>query len=242
MNYPNAPIREAIFDITIDKLNIKQVEELSTFHDKIKDNFPIEKKKHQVTGLLHFSLDKPMESKAQSNILGYVFISSDGTRQLQVKTDGITFNVLKPYENWEIHFEQFMIMWEIYKEMFAPNIVTRIATRFINKINIPLPFEDLQDYILNMPPIPKCLPQNYSTFFMQIQVPCSEPLRNVIITEAIEPVIDSQLPFILDIDVYQWLNVQNSSESILTTFSELREVKNEIFENCITNKTRDLFS
>ena len=126
--------------------------------------------------------------------------------------------------------------------MFAPNIVTRIATRFINKINIPLPFEDLQDYILNMPPIPKCLPQNYSTFFMQIQVPCSEPLRNVIITEAIEPVIDSQLPFILDIDVYQWLNVQNSSESILTTFSELREVKNEIFENCITNKTRDLFS
>ena len=93
-----------------------------------------------------------------------------------------------------------------------------------------------------MPPIPNCLPQTFATFFMQIQVPCNDSYRNVIITETIEPFTDSKLPFILDIDVFQELNVQNSTESIIANFDELRKVKNEIFESCITDKTRNLFA
>ena len=242
MIYPNAPIREAVFDIRVDRLNIKQIEDLAVFKDLVKDNFPIEKKRHNVTGLIQFSADKPVESAAHSDLTGYVFISEDQTRQLQVRVDGITLNILKPYENWETHFEQFLKMWEIYKKLFSPNNVIRIASRFINKIEIPLPFNDFQEYILNMPPIPNCLPQTFATFFMQIQVPCNDSYRNAIITETIEPIIDFKLPFILDIDVFQELNVQNSTDSIVANFDELRKVKNEIFESCITDKTRKLFA
>jgi uncharacterized protein (TIGR04255 family) len=54
MNYPNAPIREAVFDIRVDRLNIKQTEDLAAFKDLVKDNFPIEKKKHMYLGLFNF--------------------------------------------------------------------------------------------------------------------------------------------------------------------------------------------
>lgn len=242
MNYPNAPIREAVFDIRVDRLNIKQTEDLAAFKDLVKDNFPSEKKRHNVSGLIQFSTDKPIESAAQSDLTGYLFISEDQTRQLQVRIDGITLNILKPYENWETHFDQFLRMWEIYKKMFSPNNVIRIASRFINKIEIPIPFSDFQEFILNMPPIPNCLPQTFATFFMQIQVPCNDGYRNAIITETIEPYTDSKLPFILDIDVFQELNVQNSTESIVANFGEIRKVKNEIFESCITEATRNLFT
>ncbi len=76
---------------------------------------------------------------------------------------------------------------------------------------------------------------------MQIQVPCKDAFRNVIITETIEPIDNSLLPFILDIDVFQELNVENSNDSLRHNFSEIRNIKNEIFENCITDKTRHLF-
>jgi uncharacterized protein (TIGR04255 family) len=241
MNFKNAPIREAVFDIKVDKLNINQIEDLKSFYELVKDNFPSEKKKHNITGLIQFSPEDPIVSKAQSDLTGYVFISKDQTRQIQVRIDGITLNILKPYENWDTHFEIFIEMWEIYKKKFSPNNVIRIASRFINKIDIPLPFEDFQEYILNMPPIPKNLPQTFSTFFMQIQVPCNDSYRNAIITETIEPIIESKLPFILDIDVFQELNVQNSTESIKSNFSDIRKIKNDIFENCITEKTKKLF-
>ncbi|MFL0161960.1 TIGR04255 family protein [Aquirufa salirivi] len=241
MNYPKAPIREAVFDIRIDKLNIIDVSELLNIKEAISNDFPIEKKRHNITGMFQFSPDKPIESKTHSDLTGFIFLSEDHSRQLQIRIDGFTLNILKPYENWETHFNLFLKYWNIYNKQFSPNNILRIATRYINKIEIPLPIDDFQEYVLNMPPIPNCLPQTFANFFMQIQVPCKSDYRNVVITETIEPILNSTLPFILDIDVFQELNVNNSVESLTKNFSEIRNIKNEIFENCITEKTRKLF-
>jgi uncharacterized protein (TIGR04255 family) len=242
MNYPNAPIREAVLDIRVDRLNINDVNDLLSIREIISESFPIEKKRHNITGMFQFSHDKPIESKSHSDLTGFIFLSEDSTRQLQVRIDGFTLNILKPYENWETHFEVFIKYWEVYNEKFKPNNIARIATRFINRIEIPLHFGNFQDYVLNMPPIPNCLPQTFSNFFMQIQVPCKDNFRNVVITETIEPIENSVLPFILDIDVFQELNIRNSIDSLTQNFSEIRNIKNEIFKNCITDKTRNLFA
>lgn len=242
MKYQRAPIREAVFDIKVDRLNINDVNELLSVKEIVSKDFPVEKKRHNITGMFQFSPDKPIESKSHSDLTGFIFLSEDNSRQLQVRIDGFTLNVLKPYENWDPHFEVFMNYWAVYNDRFKPNNVTRIATRFINRIEIPLPFDSFQEYVLNMPPIPTCLPQTFSNFFMQIQVPCNDDFRNAVITETIEPIENSVLPFILDIDVFQELNVSNSIESLTHNFSEIRKIKNEIFENCITDKTRKLFS
>lgn len=241
MIYQNAPIREAVFDIKVDKLNILSVEELLQIKELISNDFPIEKKRHDITGMFQFSPDKPIESKSHSDLTGYIFLSNDETRQLQVRIDGFTLNILKPYENWETHFETFINYWSEYNNFFRPEKIIRIATRFINRIEIPFPFNDFQDFVINMPPIPACLPQTFSNFFMQIQVPSKDKFRNVVITETIEPIEHSILPFILDIDVFQELNIENSKENLSLNFAEMRGIKNEIFENCITEKTRKLF-
>ena len=242
MNYTNSPIREAIFDIKVDKINTNQIEALLAFKEYIKSDFPIEKKKESFTSVIQFSAEKS-ESQMQTNIIGYIFASEDQTRQLQVDFDGITLNILKPYKNWETHFEQFLKIWEIYNNTFAPENVLRLGTRYINRIEIPFPFTSFQEYISNMPPIPACLPQFFTSFFMQIQVPCEDNNqdKNAIISETIEPINNNILPFILDIDVYQELNLDKTTENITKIFNEFRKIKNNIFEDCITAKTKQLF-
>ena len=241
MSYIKAPIREAVFDIRVDKLNISNIEDLLDIKNYLTEDFPIEKKKLNITGMLQFSPGKSIESKTHSNLIGYVFLSKNSSRQLQIRIDGFTLNILKPYEKWDTHFEIFLKLWKEYNNRFKPNKILRIATRYINRIELPFPLINFQEYLQYMPPIPTCLPQSYTNFFMQIQVPCKDPYRHVVITETIEPVANSILPFILDIDVFQELNIENSENNLSINFSKIREIKNEIFESCITDKTRELF-
>lgn len=237
MVYSKAPIQEAIFDIRIDRLTITKVEELLAFKKIVEEEFPIEKR--QLTNLFHFSSEKS-EAKTHINQTGFVFITPDQTRHVQVRMDGFTLNVLSPYEKWEIHFEKFIRLWEKYNELFSPNDIIRIASRFINKINLPLPIEDFKQYVLNVPSIPQCLPQKISNFFMQTQVSKNENIY-VIITEALEAETNNELPFIIDIDVFQEKNLSKDIKSLISNFNEIRKTKNEVFENCITEKTRKLF-
>lgn len=239
MAYPKSPIREAVFDIRIDSLNISSPDDLKAFKEFVVKEFPTEKELYKGNIILQESESKEIEAKGTREVAGYVYLSDDQTRQIQVRTDGFTLNVLKPYDTWEKHFETFINYWINYRDLFNPNVV-RIATRFINKIEIPIDFDSFQDYVTNIPPIPGCLPQVIMNFFLQVQVPCFDERKNVVITETVEPVENDFLPFILDIDVFQTVELDNSIDTIVNNFNEIREIKNKIFESCITDKTRSL--
>ncbi|MBK7764124.1 MAG: TIGR04255 family protein [Bacteroidetes bacterium] len=241
MNYTNNPIREAVFDIRVEPLAVTQIEELNAFKELIIGEFPNQKTQHRFTGLFEFQPDKEVASKGTSDVLGHIYSSDDASRQIQVGFEGLTLNILKPYNSWEEHFTFFMKLWSHYKDLFAPSTANRIAARFINRIELPITLTSFQDYITIMPPIPSCLPQIYSTFFMQIQVPCDENGQNAVISEAIEPIQDSKIPFILDIDVSQNTNIGSTIDEITSNFNEIRTTKDKIFESCITQKTKDLF-
>src|ERR1017187_480980 len=132
MQYPNAPIREAVFDIKIDSINTINYEDLLRIKEFIIGEFPIEDTKRNF--IIEFPISgQPMQGSPQNNIVGYVYKSKDESRQIQIRFDGFTLNILKPYENWETHFECFIKYWEHYNNLFKPNKITRIATRYINR-------------------------------------------------------------------------------------------------------------
>ena len=242
MNYPNAPIKEAIFDIRVESLTgIHSANDLQRISEHLLKDFPEERKSHSFSGQLQLEPGKEAKSQTVNHLNGFVYLTQDKTRQVQVRLDGFTMNVLKPYESWESHFERFLELWKIYDKEFGPVKINRIATRFINRISLPLPLDDFQTYISNMPPIPSCLPQTFTNFFLQVQVPCNDQLSHAIITETIEKPSKDSLPFILDIDVFQDQKLKNSDDFIEKSFAKLRNIKNEIFEDCITDKSRALF-
>ena len=225
----------------IDNLEITAIEKLEEIHTLISDTYPDKKKQINYIGKLTFKEEEQVKNDSDTQIRGFLFSNKDNTRKVQIRIDGFTFNMLNPYAEWDVFSKEAFRLWKIYDEKLKPKNVIRIALRYINKIEIPLPIEDFQEYIINMPPIPKSLPQSYNNFFMQINVPYDNNGTNVIVTETIENLTKDTLPFILDIDTYKTGDIKRDTEQLKKEFENLREIKNKTFEDCITDKTRKLF-
>lgn len=241
MKYNTAPIREAIFDIRINKLENSKIEELKKLHSLISDAYPNKKKQVDFIGKIELKDNIQVSNETNSQIKGFVFSNKENKSQVQIRLDGFTFNMLNPYSEWKDFSKEALRLWTIYEKNLKPLDITRIALRYINRIDIPLPFEKFQDYIINMPPIPHNLPQSFRSFFMQIDIPCDNDGTNVVLTETIEKTANDKLPFILDIDAYKAGNIKKNMKTLQVEFDKLRELKNQTFENCITDNTRELF-
>ena len=79
-------------------------------------------------------------------------------------------------------------------------------------------------------------------FFMQLFLPVDEIPATAIVTETLEPVSNSnKLPLILDIDVVCETGFEVGSEEVWRLFEKLHDLKNDIFFDSITDRTKELF-
>lgn len=241
MVYKNAPIREAIFDIKIEELDASYIDKIESLHDFVVEKYPIKEKRLSINGQIKVVGDE-VQTPFNSSIDGFIFKSKDGKQMVQMRMDGFTFNLVDQYSDWNSFSMEALRLFDIYLNELKPKNITRIALRYINRIRIPQPFTRFQDYIVNMPPIPTCLPQAYSNFFMRIEVPCDQNGTLVILTETIEHSTEKFLPFILDIDTVKVGNIGKDKDVLEVEFEKLRKLKNTTFENCITAETRKLFN
>ena len=241
--FPNAPITEALIDIRVELPNEVDIKQIETFHDNIKERFPEKKQRRSVEVKIPLppestSLTLPVSGRPD----GYFFRSLNENKIVQARLDGFTFNKLKPYEDWKTFRSEAHMLWDMYSKQFGPKKITRIALRYINRIEVPLPIKDFNEYILTNPEVAPKLPQSLSHFFMQIVMPNPEIEANAIITETMEPPTENQrLPLILDIDVFKEKIYAANKEEIWNDFEKLRAFKNDIFFNSITDKTQELF-
>lgn len=174
---------------------------------------------------------------------GYLFTSVDGRQVVQARLDGFTFSRLKPYDKWEALRDEARELWQHYVQIASPETVTRVALRYINRIEIPLPMRDFKDYILTTPEIAPALPQGLDSFFMRLVIPDSKTQAVGIVTETVEPVDESgkRLPLIFDIDVFRTAAFNVQDNAMWETFENLHDLKNEIFFKSITSKAKELF-
>jgi uncharacterized protein (TIGR04255 family) len=114
-------------------------------------------------------------------------------------------------------------------------------TRYINRIEIPLPVKDFREYILTTPEIAPGLPQGLAGFFMRLLIPDEKSGFNAILTETMEPLQQNLLPFILDIDVFREAAFEIHATEMWDTLERLRDFKNEIFFKSLTQRAQELF-
>lgn len=243
MKYNNPPIQEAIFDIRIERLKNITTNEFEKIHDQLIDKYPNKKKQINFVGKIELQGEKPVTQIVDgTEITGIFFSNEDNSRIVQFRLDGFSFNWVRSYNDWDNLTNEAFRLWNIYFSNFNPVLIVRIALRYINRINIPFPFPSFQEYIVNMPPIPKNLPQVFNTFFMQTEIPCDPNGTGIIINETFEKPINNNLAFILDFDAYRLASIDSNLETLKSEFEKLRILKNNTFESCITDKTRKLFN
>jgi len=236
----NAPITEALIDLRV-KLPIEtqDITLIHSLHERIRERFPKEKKIQHFEYQLEFG--PPQKEKTTSSQLGYRYDSTDGRQVIQAKLDGFTFSWLKPYETWEVLRGEAYSMWQLYQEIMKPEAITRVATRYINQIEIPGPLIDFDHYLTAAPVIPKALPQAFASFLTRIVVPDDKKQLVSIVTQIFQPGVNPEVtPVVLDIDVFKEKLFENEA-SAWAIIDSLRETKNLIFFDSITEKAVELF-
>lgn len=240
--FPKAPITEALIDIRVKLPGSVSLVDLEKLHDHIRDEYPDKKARTMWEGTFETRNEKDPLQKAQFRIDGYALTSPDGRQVVQYRLDGFTFSRLRPYTTWENVFAEARRLWGIYATETKPLLVTRLAVRYINSIEIPSKTFDYDDYFTAAPRIPPPLPQDLAHFLTRLVIPFPDRGAVAIITETpLEKHDPINTVIILDIDVSKEVNLDPGDEKVCEIMSILREIKNTIFFNSITEKTKELF-
>jgi uncharacterized protein (TIGR04255 family) len=239
----NAPITEAIIDFRVRLPAGFEILRLKEAHAQLSADYPTLEEQQVTQQQFEQRLGQPPKLTARSQgVLGYRFLSGDNKSIVQFRRNGFAFNRLKPYPSWDQVFPEACRLWKIYSAVAHPEEISRIAIRFINRIQLPLPNLELPDYLTAPPPLPQGVPQSLSGFLTRVVIQDPETKLAANVVQALEPPLNEQyVSMILDIDVYQRDVSQLTLEAVLGQFARLREMKNRIFFGSLTEKALALF-
>jgi uncharacterized protein (TIGR04255 family) len=239
-HYANAPITEAIIDLRVEPRAGISAETFAAAREGEDAAYPSREEMYEAAGTMEFRKGAATASAHQRQT-GYRFTSADGKNIFQARSDGFTLSRLAPYESWEPFRDEARRLWSGYRKRFGPAQITRLAVRYINRIDMPGNRVDLKRYLRTAPEVSPDLPQDVEGLFLQIRIPQTDIQSHALVNEAIvPPVREGVLSVVLDIDLFRANNVPGDEEGIWQFFDVLHTRKNDIFEACITDDTRRL--
>jgi uncharacterized protein (TIGR04255 family) len=241
MTYPRAPITEAVMDIRVQARDGLTAEELRVLSKGTGEDFA------QVKERLHVATRITPGPLATSQMMsptkvGFEFRNAAGDKVVQAQLDGWSFSKLAPYESWEVFRDEGRELWTRYRELAQPKQISRMALRYINRLDLPLPFDDFKKFLRTVPEIAPDLPQALSNFFLQAQIPQLDLEAMLVINMTmVPPPTATVASIVLDLDLFRTTNLPNTEDELWSFFEQLRARKNQAFEACITDAMRERF-
>jgi len=240
-HYEQAPITEAIIDLRVASREGLELDQLRILASDATEEYATVEQTIEAMGFLQVQPGVSASASARQKQTGFKFTDGDKKQVLQRRFDGFTFSRLAPYERWQPFRDQAKSLWNQYRETVEPAAITRLAVRYINRIDIPEPCE-LKDYFRTSPEVSEDLPQQLAGFFMQLRLHLDDIESELLVNQTItNPPREGVISVILDLDLFRKDNVMQDESQIWDFFETLHLRKNSVFEACITEKTRELF-
>ena len=236
-HYRHAPITQALIDIQVKGNNLIDLAGLASLPPEIRTGYPVILP--VFTGNATISMTPGDSPKFEAKQIGYSMTGAEDHRYvIQARLDGLTVSRIAPYETWESLRDEFMRIWRWYEGITKPGSIVRLAVRYTNRLDLPLPFQDFKEYLYTTPEIGIGLPASLSGFVMQLQIPVPNFPGMIVLNEAmVPPARDGAASIVLDIDVFQ---TENIPYNFIEQLGLLHDQENAFFEGSITDKTREL--
>jgi uncharacterized protein (TIGR04255 family) len=237
-----APITEAVVDFRATLPSGFDIASFESFADLLSDEYPEVEKRNLLEGGIKIAGRQVSQVTSDKGLHGVIFHSGDKKQIAQFRKDGFTFNKLSPYTSWGNVFGEAWNLWELYVKHSAPEIVSRIAVRYINHITIPLP-AGFADHLTDPPTIPDDSPKTISNYFKKVVVHDEKTKLSANIVQALESSGKDtmEVAFLLDIDAYLQCELKRDDPGLREIFEKLRTLKNQIFFGSITEKTAEMY-
>jgi uncharacterized protein (TIGR04255 family) len=237
----NAPIREALVDIRVRSSPEVTIDTLQAVYQAIESDYPSAEPIRIREFGFFATLEQMQTTTVDHGQVGIRCTSNDKTKVVQLRKDGFTYSQLKPYKNWPDMTQEARRIWEKYESGLRIEAITRIATRFINVLPLPLAGQDLGEYFFSPPTLPEGISQPITSFLSRIVFLAQEQDATVIFTQAMEPSPDRHVPVVLDIDVYCERTDGVWEKDVWQVLDTLRDVKNGVFFSSVKPKAFEFF-
>lgn len=241
--YKSAPIIEAVIEIRIEPPESFGKAAVEKLAESFKPEFP----KQAPMRLLQMGMAAQNQAEdaiftSSQGVIGYRLSKDDDSRILQVRRDGLAYSHLAPYTEWTTFRAEASPLWKRYRAAVPEAKLARCALRYINRVDIPGAKIEPFDYFTLYPKIPDQLPQqDVIGMVMNLQMPQPDIECVAVLNQAlVEPAKPGNISIVFDIDIFR-LGIETWQDSQVWAFlDKLRDRKNEIFEACITDRTREL--
>jgi uncharacterized protein (TIGR04255 family) len=240
---PRAPIVEAVIQLNVRPSPKADLERLGLYKSALTQTYPQQKELRQVHAELQMKDSEVAQRVVSSNVLGFRLERTQPANVVIARLDRLVVSKLTPYDTWEDLIGEAKDQWRKYVEIQAPEAVTRVATRFINRIELPIEKLDFEHYLACPPPIPKGMPEVLSGFLVKTVVEDDDSGASVSISQMLEPPIaeKNRVPVLIDIDVYKTVDLPPDSPECWQLLDMMRQLKNRAFFGCLTDKALEEF-
>ncbi len=241
-SYPSAPITEAVIEIKFtEPLSLDEIEKAS---EKFRDEYP----QHHHIQTFAVNVQMPDGRAAEPTAkfdqeMGHRRGSIDMTELLLIWRSAFVTSQLAPYPGWESFFQRFVRDWRTWKRLVGFRQISRLGVRYINRIDIPVSGSIVQheEYLNVYPKLPDAL-GNVGAYAVQAimlieEIGCRLTLNSAAIPS---PILD-HASFLFDQDIAKEIDPPQSDEAIFDLLNLIRVHKNRVFEECITDRARELF-
>jgi uncharacterized protein (TIGR04255 family) len=235
--YKQSPIIEAISEFQFDPDASWDLTIPGLIYEKLQKTFP---ERNQVTQI-NTAIAGNVGSVHVDTVPLMQFIRENKSALVQVGQNLLTVNQLKPYTSWQDFLPLIEEGFQAYKAVAHPSQLSRIALRYINRIEFEQKTE-LEDYFHFRPFLGQGLPQNLSAFLIGVVAPDNDSKNNTSIQlGSADATALNYMAILLDIHYYHTSPKELALEDIPGWMEAAHNKIEDIFEACITDRLRQQF-
>lgn len=237
--YSKAPITEAVIELRTAE-DVK-----TTLVDKA--HGLLRKRYQKSERLIEFKVIVGSNSGSETTPMGYKLTSEAGDYVVQARRVGLGISQLAPYPGWTAFTAEFEEAYRLWIKAVGRKPLSRIGVRFLNRIDVPIEFDgqliESDDYLNVGVKLPE-LTRNGALAWQSAtisQVP-DTPFKLRLACASAEGALIDHASYQLDIDLYCDVDVPQADDDIWALLAQARDMKNRVFEECISSRTRALIS
>lgn len=234
------PIAEALIDFRA--TTSAPAESFEAFAKELQSEFPNRQIQQAIRAELRVEGGKLIPPRAESlGFQGVILSNTDETLKLQIGPTGFTLNNLKSYVGGGRLIAEALRLWSLFVAQMHTMEVTRVAFRYINRLELPLQHGDKIETLLAAgPTLPDGAPQHVNEFLMRVVTRDPETDAFAIITQRLN-MIGGNAVALIDVDVVREGKFSVEADNLRAILNSLRVLKNRTFFSLLTEEAVALF-
>lgn len=235
--FKNAPIEEAVIDLHVRRDAGEVDAALRAFVQALGPEYPTARPRVELAIVISPAGEPVPTPSAQ----GWLLRSHDNRWVVLPRVGALGVSHLRPYTSWATLEGRARKTWEAYVATTTPAGVTRIATRFINRIVLPPGPLRWEDWFATWVRLGPDVPGEVGDLMIQTTLTVGDGTTAAVVIKKEPPDPLGRTPVFFDIDAATVGTFAPDDPGIWTRLQTLRDLKNAIFFRSLTARTKEMF-